>query len=100
MATRTYTDDEVDAILKRALERQQAQADGLGHDELVAAAKEMGLDESAIDRAVDEVEREHDARALVSEVKTRKRGRFLRHLFVFAVIVGGLLGLHAIGIVG
>src|SRR6266853_209566 len=43
VAARSYTDAEVEAILRRAIEREQSRADGLGHDELLAAAREIGL---------------------------------------------------------
>jgi len=100
MATRSYTDDEVQAILRRAIERQQAESDGLGHDELVAAAREIGLDDAAIDRAVTELEHEDEGKALAAKVKARKRSAFWKHLFTYLIIVGSMLGLHFVGLAG
>ena len=97
---RTYTDDEVEAIFRRALERQQASTEGFGRDELLAAGREMGLDEHALDRAVSEMEAERSEEALRNAVKKKQRERWLRHLVTYLVICGGFLGLHALGLVG
>jgi hypothetical protein len=100
VADRSYTDDEVEAIFRRAIERQQTQADGLGHEELVAAAHEMGLDDAAIGRAVREVEREHVEVEIEQQVRARKRAGWVRHLLSYLVIVGSMVGLHLLGLVG
>jgi hypothetical protein len=97
---RSYTDDEVEAIFRRALERQQAAGEGLGREELVAAAKEMGLDEAALDHAAREVERERSEEELRLAVQRKKREKWLRHLVTYLVIAGGLLGMHVLGLVG
>jgi len=39
----TYTREEMDEILKRAIERQQAKSEEIGHEDLVAAAGEVGI---------------------------------------------------------
>jgi hypothetical protein len=51
---RTYTKEEVQAILSRAVERQHAQADLLSHEELVAVGRELGVSREAIDAAARE----------------------------------------------
>ena len=100
VADRSYTDDEVEAIFRRAIERQQSQADGLGHEELIAAAREMGLDDTAIDRAVREVEHDRVAIEVEREVRQRKRRGWVRHLMSYLVIVGSMVGLHFLGVAG
>lgn len=97
---RSYTDDELQAILRRALERQAERADGFGHDELVAAAREVGLDEDAVERAIDEISRERGYERIRESLKRRRRERWLRHLVAYLAVVGGLLGLHALALVG
>lgn len=95
-----YTDEEVEAIFHRALERQQADGKGFHREELVAAAREMGLDEAALDRAAREVERERSEEELRLSVERKKRERWLRHLVTYLVITGSFLGLHLLGLVG
>lgn len=97
---RSYTDDEVEAIFRRALERQQTAGEGFGREELVAAAREMGLDEAALDHAAREVEKERSEEALRLAVQRKKRERWLRHLVSYLVIAGGLLGMHLAGMAG
>jgi hypothetical protein len=47
----TYTREEMDAILKRAIERQQAKAEEIGHEDLVAAAGEVGIPREEVEAA-------------------------------------------------
>jgi len=55
----TYTQDEVNEILKRALARE-APGDGrLDHDELVEIATEAGIAREALDQAMVEIAQEH-----------------------------------------
>lgn len=97
---RQYSDEEVEAIFRRALERQIGEEDGYGHDELVAAAREVGLSDAQVDRAVREIAAERGEGALRERVKKRQRERWLRHLVTYVVVIGGLLGLHALGLIG
>ena len=49
MQKRTYSSDDVQAILGRALERQHKGGDGgLSYDELLAVGREVGLSEEFI----------------------------------------------------
>lgn len=100
MAARSYTDAEVEEILRRAIEREQAEADGLGHEELLAAAREIGLPDAALDRAIAEVELERSRLALVDEVRSRKRDGFLRSLITYLAVGGGFSALHLLGLLG
>jgi hypothetical protein len=54
----TYTREEMDAILKRAIERQQARAEGIGHEDLVEAAGEVGIPREEVEAAAREIEAE------------------------------------------
>lgn len=97
---RNYSDDEVEEIFRRALERQAAAGDGFAHDELIAAAHEVGLDDDAIERAVRELEHDRTEESIRAAVTRKKRERWLRHLVTYLVIAGGFLGMHALGYVG
>lgn len=54
----TYTREEMDAILKRAIERQQAKAEEIGHEDLVAAAGEVGIPREEVEAAARDLEAE------------------------------------------
>lgn len=95
-----YSDDEVEAILRRALEQQLDDEDGFARDEVVAAAREVGLDEGAIDRAIHEIESERDDEALRARLLRNERESWLRHFVTYLVIIGGLVGMHLLGFVG
>jgi hypothetical protein len=56
----TYTREEMDAILKRALERQQAKSEEIAHEDLVAAAGEVGIPREEVEAAARDLEREND----------------------------------------
>ena len=55
----TYSQDEVNEILKRALAREASAERVLSHDELVEIATEAGIDRDALDRAMAELAQEH-----------------------------------------
>ena len=55
--SRTYSREEVDEILRRAAARARSSGEPmLTRDELVDAAREAGIDPSAVHQAADEVE--------------------------------------------
>lgn len=89
-----YSHEEVDEILKRALERQQASASGVRRDELVEAAGEVGIDAADVDAAIREVEAERHIgkQALVDVSADRKRElfAFYRHLGIYLVVNAAL----------
>ena len=61
----TYTREEMDAILKRAIERQQAKSEGIGHEELVEAAGEVGIPREEVEAAARELEAQKENRGEV-----------------------------------
>ena len=89
-----YSHEEVDEILKRALERQQASASGVRRDELVEAAGEVGIDAADVDAAIREVEAERHIgkQAIVDVGADRKRElfAFYRHLGIYLVVNAAL----------
>ncbi|KYF70904.1 2TM domain-containing protein [Sorangium cellulosum] len=91
---RQYTEAEVRAILERAL--RGAQAREVGHDELVAAAEEIGISRAAIEAASRDIELvrgEEDARAAIM---ARRRKGFRSHLFSFVVVNAFLFAINAL----
>jgi hypothetical protein len=56
----TYSQDEVNEIIRRALDRQAERADHLDHDDLVAIADEAGIDRESLERATAELAQDRD----------------------------------------
>jgi hypothetical protein len=96
MPERTYSQEEVEAILDRALKAQAKDGARLTHDELVAAAGEVGIPKTAIDAAARDLEsrapNEPTDAAIVAAWKKRARLGFLRHVVTY-LLVGAMLAL-------
>jgi hypothetical protein len=91
----TYSREEMDAILKRAIERQQAKTDGIGHEELVEAAGEVGIPREEVEAAARDLAAEKArqpeaaaTRAPVAMTDGRRREirRFFRRAAGFGVL--------------
>ncbi len=96
-----YADDEISEILGRALSRDDEVK--LSHAELAEIAAEVGISTAQLERAAAEVRSERarrsdldEARRAVAVKKRRDRRRWLKQLFTFGVITGGLALLDAI----
>jgi hypothetical protein len=86
MPSRSYSRDEVQAILASAVERQHAQGDRLTHDDLLAIGKELGVSRDAIELAAagigDDLEVQRQVRARVQGLR---RG-ILYHFVPFVLV--------------
>jgi hypothetical protein len=80
-----YNDDEMKEILRRALESEES-ADGIDHEDLVAAAAEVGIDRSLVERAAVEMRDESAALARVEQKQRKRRRGFFKSFATFAVI--------------
>jgi hypothetical protein len=93
MPERTYNRQDVDAILGRALEREHAPGE-LTHDELIAAAREVGVAPEAIERAATEVMAERRER---EELRAERAGEwrgFVAHLIPYVSVNALLITLN------
>lgn len=89
---RQYTDEEVRAILERALRHDQSR--GVSHEDLVAAAEEIGVSRAAIEAAAGELEgRQGEADARAAIVARRRKG-FQSHLFSFIAVNAFLFAIN------
>jgi len=94
---RTYTQEEVTEILKRAMKQQSLQKQELSHEELVEMAGEVGIDRAAVESATaelvetraDEMARREEANELAAE-RSRLFNGFVSSL-LFYVVIGGML---------
>lgn len=84
--SRSYSRDEVQAILASAVERQHGQGDRLTHDELIAIGKELGVSSEAIEAAAagvgDDIEVQRQVRLRVHGM----RRAFLYHFVPFVLV--------------
>lgn len=95
MQKATYSSDDVQAILGRALERQRAHGAGeLSYDELLAIGRDVGLSEGAIEAAAREHEREGDVDAEVARRVRKQRQGFVSHAATFALVNAFLVALN------
>lgn len=58
-ATPSYTQEEVNEILRRALAQEAGRESVLSHDDLVDIATEAGIDRSSLDQAIADLAQEH-----------------------------------------
>lgn len=89
--TKVYSRAEADEILRRAL-AEQAEG-GIPHDDLVAAAREVGIPESAIEAAAERLGDHVELDRRVALLRRRKLRAFTRHLITFVIINLGIFGL-------
>jgi hypothetical protein len=91
-----YTDDDIKAIIGRALESQTGDHGGATHADLLAIAEQVGIAPAAIERAANEVlESRLDAEADARIRSTRKRWLGL-HGLLFALINALLFTVNAL----
>lgn len=85
---RQYTDDEARAIFERALATESTSS--LAHEDLVAAAAEVGISREAVERAVTEVEAQQAEQTAKAAILSRRRRGFFNHLVVYLAVNGFL----------
>jgi len=83
---RTYTREEMQAILSRALEGAHAQGDNLTHDELLAIGRELGVSEDALNAAAEGIGDELAVKRAVDDRIRARRRAFINHLIPFILV--------------
>lgn len=81
-----YTDEEAKEILRRAIERHEAERDGFARDDLVEAARELGIPPELVERAEIEVRAHAGLEGRKKERRRRERQRFGGKLATYAVV--------------
>jgi NAD(P)-dependent dehydrogenase (short-subunit alcohol dehydrogenase family) len=92
---KTYTRDEADEILRRALAMEAAE--GIRHDDLVAAAREVGIPAEAIEQAAEHVAAQGPVVAMAERIRHERRRAFFRHLLTYVVVNAGLFAIDWLG---
>ena len=83
-----YSRDEVEEILRRALETQPVET--LSHRDLVDAAVEAGIDAADVEAAAKQIEEEREVRIEEERVLTARKKRFLQWIYTYVVVNAGL----------
>lgn len=81
---RNYRDDEVRAIIERALNTQPD--GGVSHEDLLAIGAGVGLSRAALEGAALEVREGRSNEAARARVVSRRRRAILAHAFVFSAV--------------
>jgi hypothetical protein len=95
MTERRYSKEEVDAILGRAIEREHNRGE-LAHEDLVAAALEIGIPATTIEAAASEVLAERGERDEIMALRKQQWRGFLRHLVPYLFVNGFLVALNVL----
>jgi hypothetical protein len=94
--SRSYNDDDVQAIIQRAL-RQQGSAKGdLTHADLLSIGEQVGLPAEAIERAAHEVLEARRAAQATQRVSSSRRRWLAAHAALFVVINALLFTVNAL----
>ena len=88
-ASRNYTSDEFNRIMRRALAMKQD--DVFSHQELLNTARELGLEEDTVEAAVAAEQKEYENRNRREVKLQRRKARFHRHLWSYVIVIGALL---------
>ena len=86
---REYTQDQVNAILKRALERRGSSS-SVTHQELIETARELGIEPSELEAAIVEQSELGAYEEVRAEWLKKRRQSFREHLQTFLIVNFGL----------
>jgi hypothetical protein len=89
---RSYGDEEVRAIIERALKAQPAS--GVSHDELLAIGAGVGLSPAALESAAREVTEARLTRTATDRVQSFKRRCVIAHAFVYLTVNAFLFAIN------
>jgi hypothetical protein len=95
MIERKYSKNEVDAILGRAIEREHQRGE-LSHEDLVAAAAEVGIPSDAIETAAAEILAERVQRDELAVLRRDQWRGFFSHLIPYLCVNGLLITLNVL----
>jgi hypothetical protein len=94
MEPETYSDQEVQEILQRALARRTQSGDRLSRDQVRAIAVELGVSEAEYAQAEREWQAQRQTQHLATRFATHKRHRFQDGLIRFAIVNAFLIALN------
>jgi predicted peroxiredoxin len=83
-----YSRDEVEEILRRALETQPLEM--LSHRDLVDSAVEAGIDAADVEAAAKQIEEEREVLLETAQIVNARKKRFLQSAYTYVVVNAGL----------
>src|SRR4051812_23413218 len=93
---RRYNDQDIQAIIQRALEQQGGATGDLSHADLVGIGEQVGVSAEALERAAGDVLEARRAAEATHNVTSARRRWLAAHAAVFAVINGLLFAVNAL----
>jgi hypothetical protein len=93
MPERSFSEEEVREILRRAVDREAGRSGGLDRERLIAAAQEIGIDAAHVDHAIHEVERDRGVETELASLRLERRHEAVSSLSTFGIVNSGLLAL-------
>ena len=97
-ARATFTADDVGELISLATRLDELEdSSELSTDQVASVAAELGISRAALDRAIRQRRRRRRADARTAQKKVRKRMRFIRHAVAYAMVVGALILVDALG---
>ena len=95
---RRFTQDEVNAILRRAIDRQggASSAGTVSYKDLIETARELGIDPSQLEAAMQEQEEQGSTEAAREAWKKQRKQKFFQHLRSFVIVNLGLMVLNLV----
>lgn len=93
MPERSFSEEEVREILRRAVDREAGRSGGLDRERLIAAAQEIGIDAAHVDAAIGEVERDRGVETELASLRVERRHQAVSSLSTFGIVNTGLFAL-------
>jgi hypothetical protein len=88
-ASKRYSKDEVDRIIRRALKLKKE--DSISHQELTDTAREFGIDPQTLAAAIEADKEVFEKKSARKTKLLRRKARFQRHLWSYIIVMGALL---------
>ncbi len=95
-APRRYTQEEVQAILRRAIDRQ-GPSGSITHEELTETARELGIDPSQLEVAINEQQTVGEFESAQERWKKQRKQKFFEHLRAYLIVNAVLLLINIFG---
>ena len=87
--SRQYSNDEVNRIIRRALKLKQA--DTIQHQDLIATAREIGIDPEILETAILQEHQESKKKRKRMALRNRRKVGFHSHLWSYLIVNAALL---------
>lgn len=94
--SRRYTDEDIQAIIQRALEQQGGAKGEITHSDLLGIGEQVGVSAETMERAAHDVLEERRASQATERVRSSRKRWLVAHAAVFALINGLLFTVNAL----